>query len=153
MQQRHRVGIAVGLHRALYHGDVDAVAPEIGLAPVDRGDPNLDFGMKCCKPAEARHQPPDRERRGCGYGEDADPPSAAHSFAREEHAVEPGPYAFEQGLPVRRQLDRAMSPLKKPRADVLLERPYLVADSTLGQSELIRRAGKREVPCHGLEGT
>jgi hypothetical protein len=126
VQQRHLDGIAVrGLRCAFDHGHVDPVAPEIRFAPVDRGDPNLNLGVECREPAEAWDQPPDREGRRRRHGEDADPAPAAHAFAGEKHAVEPGSHALQQGLPIRGQLDRAMPALKQARADMLLERAYL----------------------------
>ena len=43
--------------------DIDAVAAEIGLAPVHRRDAHFDLRMERGEAAEARHQPPGRDRK------------------------------------------------------------------------------------------
>jgi hypothetical protein len=75
------------LRRALYHGNVDPVAPKVGLAPVYGGNSNLDLRMEGGEPAQARYQPPDSESCGSGDGKNTNPALVSHSFAREQHAV------------------------------------------------------------------
>jgi hypothetical protein len=51
-QQGHFERIAISeLRRALYHGNVDPVAPKVGLTPVYGGNSNLDLRMEGGEPA------------------------------------------------------------------------------------------------------
>jgi hypothetical protein len=124
---------------------------EVGLAPVDRCDPHLDVGVKGGEPAEARHQPPDCEGRGCRDGEDADPVLVADAFAGKEDAVETGAGAFEERPAVRRQFDAAMPAFEQPRAKMVLKGADLVADGTLREGELVGGAGERKLPGNSFE--
>jgi hypothetical protein len=134
-QQGHLDRIAISkLRRSLYHGDVDPIAPKVGLAPVYSGDANLDLRMEGGEPAQTRHQPPDSESSGRRYGKDTNPPLVSYSLAGEQHAIQPSAHAFQQHPAILGQLDPAMYALEKARPEVIFECAYLVAHRALGKS-------------------
>jgi hypothetical protein len=108
-QQGHLDRIAISEHRrALDHGNVDPVAPKVGLTPVYGGNANLDLRMEGGEPAQAGYQPPDSESSGRRYGKNTDPTSVSYSLAREQHAIQPSPHALQQRSAILGQLDPAM---------------------------------------------
>jgi hypothetical protein len=142
-KQGHLSGVASSqLRRSFDNRHVDPVAPEIGLASIDCGNPHLDLGMKCGEPAEARHQPPYRECCGCCDGENAYPSLVSHAFAGEHDAVQSSAGSFQEGSAIGSQLDAAMETLKQTRSKMLLKRSHLMTDGTLGEREFLRRLGE-----------
>jgi hypothetical protein len=134
-QQGHFDRTAISeLRRALYHGNVDPVAPKVGLVPVYGGNSNLDLRMEGGEPTQARYQPPDSESSGRRDGKNTDPPLISYSLAREQHAIEPSTHALQQRSAILGQLDPAMQALEKARSEVPFECAHLVAHGALGKS-------------------
>ena len=122
-QQRHLHPIAIGqLCWTFHHSNIDAVAPQVGLAAVHRSDPHLDLGMERCESAETRDQPPSGKCRRSRDSEDADPALAAYPFAGEQHGVEPRTDPFEQRSTINCQLDPAVQAPEQRGPEVIFKR-------------------------------
>ncbi len=116
-----------------------------------RGDPEIDFGMSLGKPAEPIDQPFGGKIRRCADGQNAGVLALQDALGASGDAVERVAYhveVFATGIGDHQALALAIEKLDAERG---LQRFDLMADSTLGDTELFSRSREALAPRRSLE--
>ena len=149
------VGKRVGLHArpvAVAVADIEIGAlVEIADRPDRIADADVDAGMRLEKPGEAGRKPEDGERR---IGADRQPVSGLGTEQRLRSVGNPVEQRVQHsvvGIARIGQLETACQTNEKRLADGLLERLDMLADSGLGQPQLVAGGGETEVTGGGFE--
>ena len=99
--------------------------------------------------------PADKPGRGEGGARVDHEKAAAFGLAHRTRGARERRETFGEagraGRPRFGQREPAARTLDERRADLLLEQPHLLGDRRLGNMELLRGAGERQPPGHGLE--
>ena len=139
------------LTRAVAHADVHVLAREIDQAFIGE-QAHVEIGMDGAKAPEAAHQPSRRERRQARHGHGTRAVARNQARGRGIDAIEGVLERGQIGLPRLGQNQRAILPPEQAHAQAFLEPLHLMTDRRLGDVQLIRGLGERQMARRRFEG-